>query len=83
LATLSDIIVYSPTVNGAARSPHALRLARRFKQALEKKRHERVTQLYHAKEMARNERKNDDVDDRGRSLYCYFFLRVNLFSISK
>ncbi|KAJ4477506.1 hypothetical protein J3R30DRAFT_3756129, partial [Lentinula aciculospora] len=42
LASVSDIIIYSPNSTGAAQSPNALRLARRFKQAVDRKRRERV-----------------------------------------
>ncbi|KIK66856.1 hypothetical protein GYMLUDRAFT_55499 [Collybiopsis luxurians FD-317 M1] len=42
LASVSDIVVYSPNSTGAAKSAHALRLARRFKQAVDRKRRERV-----------------------------------------
>ncbi|KAJ3784505.1 hypothetical protein GGU10DRAFT_271348 [Lentinula aff. detonsa] len=42
LASVSDIIIYSPNSTGAVKSDHALRLARRFKQALDKKRRERI-----------------------------------------
>ncbi|KAI3609218.1 hypothetical protein WG66_010662 [Moniliophthora roreri] len=41
LATISDIVVYSPVAGGAAKSPNALRLARRFQQAIERKRKQR------------------------------------------
>ncbi|KAJ3755031.1 hypothetical protein EV360DRAFT_50528 [Lentinula raphanica] len=43
LASVSDIIIYSPNSTGAAQSAHALRLARRFKQAVDRKRRERVS----------------------------------------
>ncbi|KAJ3932964.1 MAG: hypothetical protein NXY57DRAFT_893116 [Lentinula lateritia] len=42
LTSVSDIIIYSPNATGAAQSANALRLARRFKQAVERKRRERV-----------------------------------------
>ncbi|KAJ3809725.1 hypothetical protein F5876DRAFT_43269 [Lentinula aff. lateritia] len=42
LASVSDIIIYSPNATGAAQSANALKLARRFKQAVERKRRERV-----------------------------------------
>ncbi|KAJ3732410.1 hypothetical protein DFJ43DRAFT_1073822 [Lentinula guzmanii] len=42
LASVSDIIIYSPNSTGAVKSDNALRLARRFKQALDKKRRERI-----------------------------------------
>ncbi|KAJ3977049.1 hypothetical protein EV361DRAFT_789086 [Lentinula raphanica] len=37
LASVSDIIIYSPNSTGAAQSAHPLRLARRFKQAVDRK----------------------------------------------
>ena len=41
LATISDIVIYSPVAGGAAKSPNALRLAKRFQQAIERKRKQR------------------------------------------
>ncbi|KAJ7576830.1 hypothetical protein C8J56DRAFT_799565 [Mycena floridula] len=45
LATLSDIVIYSPTSQGAAHSDNAVRLAQRFRMAIERKRRERCTRL--------------------------------------
>ncbi|KAF5389148.1 hypothetical protein D9757_004964 [Collybiopsis confluens] len=42
LASISDIVVYSPNSSGAAKSARALKLARRFKQAVDRKRRERI-----------------------------------------
>ncbi|THU92816.1 hypothetical protein K435DRAFT_967526 [Dendrothele bispora CBS 962.96] len=45
LATLSDIVIYSPNCTGAGRSPNAIKLAKRFRKAIEKKRQERITRM--------------------------------------
>ncbi|THV06302.1 hypothetical protein K435DRAFT_645520 [Dendrothele bispora CBS 962.96] len=45
VTTLSDIIIYSPTPSGAAKSAKAIKLAKRFRQALRRKWVERVGEL--------------------------------------
>ncbi|KAF5371701.1 hypothetical protein D9758_003412 [Tetrapyrgos nigripes] len=45
LATLSDIVIYSPTSIGAAHSPNAIRLAARFQKAIKRKWSERYIRM--------------------------------------
>ncbi|KAJ3838659.1 hypothetical protein F5878DRAFT_161582 [Lentinula raphanica] len=83
-ASVSDIIIYSPNSTGAAQSAHALRLARRFKQAVDRKRRERVCDDGASPDISSNQSTGEsDAHDDTPLHYNVFLLDANADEIRR